>query len=1097
MSIGTNVTPISAINSGNGTNGLLSLNNFNKYGIISSNCCHVANFENTGNIVDALLFNQFGGSVAMAGNTDVGWYPNGQQALKKLSQSINHCHFGIETLKTRYFPANYSYSNSTYPYHYSNYETYLSHNYFGDPEMMNYTKEPIKIAASVSPRHIALDVANTIEVTINNLDYQQIATVCLYQPSNGGNEFQDVQQAVGTQNLNEVIAFNIPPNTLLAGDLFVTITGFNFLPFIDTIVVSPNCVKKQTIEEITGIPFPWVGRKYKDQDVIIKSGATLTVKGEVYFVPGSKLIVEPGAKLVIDGGVLGTSCEALWEGVEVWGRYDQIQLSNYQGVVEIINGGTIKDAVFGIRAYKSTLKGYDDSYTGGILRCTNSNFINNQTAIIFHPYKYNTTPNLSFFTNSNFIWDDNYILPDNPFIGGYPVNMVDLNGINNIYFTRCKFENRMTTSQFDEKRGNAFYTYNSNFTVKGDDNTFDLSKIEGFHYGIRCGSVVPGLVNIKNTTFDNNLRGVYCGTNNILMLVNRNKFYTHTGTELKPACGIYLDNATGYSVQENYFEGNYEGIVDTHETGIIVNNSGPASNEIYNNTFITLQNGITAQDMNRSLDGMTGLVCKCNDYTYNMTDESVLLSEQAPPSSGIARYQGDDLSDSGPAGNTFSVRESGTGDLDNDGIKIEYYHHREDPNSSFRVKPQYNNNVTLRPTNREYTKPLACPSKLGGAILDNEIKSELTAIGENTAQKESVLVSLIDGGNTEETTKSILYSLPSEALELRDELLEKSPYLSDTVMQAAISNENVFPNVMIRDILISNPHSSTSESVLYELDNRNDPMPDEMYNQILDCETIISPKETREMELASIKSNRAQLYNQLISYYISDTTGLLSDSLYFFLIGEPTIEAKYLLASLQLQEGDTLSVDNTLDLISQSFNLTGSEQALHNDYIAWFNILTEIKSDTVLGFIPDSSQIINLMNIMSIAHEPVKFIIRNILVNSGVVTYEEPFLLNYGLRKDKFRRKLNTDNKPITQKANINPNPCSDYAIISFNLHFESSINTRLEIINIQGVTVKTFNLPETLNQFVLPLSDLNSGVYIVSLKSDNKIIENHKIIVI
>lgn len=118
-------------------------------------------------------------------------------------------------------------------------------------------------------------------------------------------------------------------------------------------------------------------------------------------------------------------------------------------------------------------------------------------------------------------------------------------------------------------------------------------------------------------------------------------------------------------------------------------------------------------------------------------------------------------------------------------------------------------------------------------------------------------------------------------------------------------------------------------------------------------------------------------------------------------------------------------------------------------------------------------------------------------VNSGVVTYEEPFLLNYGLRKDKFRRKLNTDNKPITQKANINPNPCSDYAIISFNLHFESSINTRLEIINIQGVTVKTFNLPETLNQFVLPLSDLNSGVYIVSLKSDNKIIENHKIIVI
>lgn len=546
MSSGDNGTTISAINSSSYSNSLLELHNTNKYGIISSNCCDVANFEVAGNLVDASLFNSNGGAVAIAGNTDVGWYPTGEWKLNSLTSVIKACHLGTNQTQTRYCTADWAWYVGKNPYNYRYYETYLTNNYFGDPEMNYYTKEPISMVTKVSPRHIALDVSNTIEVSIKNLPYHQKVIVCLYQPSESGSDYQVVQEAEGVQHGDLVVSFNISANALTAGNLYVTVTGFNYLPFTDEILVSPGCEKNSDIEQITSTPaFPWSGIMYKDHDVVVKAGTTLTVKGTVYFVPEAKLIVEPGAKLIVDGGVLGTSCENLWQGVEVWGQYNQIQLSNYQGEIDIINGGIIQDAIYGIKTFKGDFIGYDVYNTGGIIKCNGAGFLNNQIAISYHLYSYKNLPNFGYFKDCNFTWDDNYILSSNQILGEYPKAMVSLNGINNINFTRCKFKNAMTTTPYNETRGYAFLTNSADFTVTGDENTYDLSTIEGFYYGVSCGSGYPTIVCINNTSFINNLRGLYCSTGYVLSSVIRNRFYTHTGTSAYPASGIYLDNATG------------------------------------------------------------------------------------------------------------------------------------------------------------------------------------------------------------------------------------------------------------------------------------------------------------------------------------------------------------------------------------------------------------------------------------------------------------------------------------------------------------------------------------------------------------------------
>lgn len=1091
----------STVGTGSTSNGLLSLSNANRYGIIHSGCCSIASFGGTALcMAQEVLTAPLKGSVAISGCTDLSWIGDEYDRLKKYTTTIRNSHNG--SITTTGHTGVLEWAANSVSGGELNHETYLTHNYFGDPEMMYYTKEPIRIVATVSPRHIEATQTDTLHIVVNNLATNDTVVVCLYKHADGMQiEFQRSKVIKGVPGI-DTVSFIIPANTLTSKMLNVTISGFNYLPYTDEIIVSPGCGYVTNPEYITTTPYyPWSDVRFKDRDVIINPGVTLTVTGSVYFVPSAKLIVKQGGKLIIDGGKLASSCENLWKGVEVWGNSILTQYSTVnQGFIQVTNNGCINDAICAISTAKPTANGFVAGTSGGMFSCTNAKFVNNKCSIHVYPFQYQNDNYNSNISRTSFTLDDTYIgEPD-----GSP--MVLLEGIKGLGMTGLTFTNSRPQGGALSLRGIGIKAINSGFrltqicsnTNQQPCTEYIKPSFNGLFYGIHCLSTSAAkFVQVEHANFTGNDRGIYLSAV-VNPSITQCYFKTKTGTGILPSSGLYLDHCTGYSIQENSFEGCNNGGT-TFDYGIVVNSSGTVPNEIYNNLFSSLQYGIAAQDINRNPVNDVGLVCKCNDFSGNKTDQAVLISSTSNTYKGIALYQGDSLSITGLAGNTFSQRSlgSGTYDLYNQGSRFKYYHHSNTATKRLKPVPQLCTNVYLKEwIDYSYDKQTSCPSKLisGGSNLE-EMKVEFQSTSNSVQQKETELQELVDGGSTEQTTENIVYSIPPEALILRDELLTKSPYLSDTVLQSAVANEYVLPNVMIRDILVANPQSASSEPVLNELDKRTEPMPEDLYNQILDTESAYSPLEIREMELASLKTKQAWLFNSIFANYLNDTTESINDSLKNLLQTEPTPEAKYQLALMQMTGNNTIAAAATIEGISSSFELSKGQQAIFNDYLSYLEILKEMNRDTLPGTETDSIQTAALLSLMSYVNEPVKSYIRNILIANRVITYEEPYLVANELKASRIR-KSNQASREENTMLHISPNPATSYLLVRYDLNSQIAAAT-FEVVSLHGQVLLSKPLNKSCDRFVVSLSGFTPGIYIASVKVRGKTLKSIRIVVV
>ncbi|HML86174.1 MAG TPA: hypothetical protein PKE52_13550, partial [Bacteroidales bacterium] len=252
-------------------------------------------------------------------------------------------------------------------------------------------------------------------------------------------------------------------------------------------------------------------------EIRVKPNAKLNLTGcNVYFWPEAKLVIENGGVVVLNNTLL-SSCDTMWQGVEVWGDKSKPQYilngQNWQGSL-VMKRSTIENAKTAVALWRPNYYGT----TGGIVKAENSVFRNNGKSVFacyydnIHAVNGMILDNVCRFDNCTFEINQDY-KADVMFH-----KHVDLASVKGIKFNGCNFSVVQTEGVSPWNSG--ISSYNSGFKVDGycssaylpcPDNSYIYSTFTGFNKGIYAlgtGDVTDRTVSVMHSNFINNGTGV-------------------------------------------------------------------------------------------------------------------------------------------------------------------------------------------------------------------------------------------------------------------------------------------------------------------------------------------------------------------------------------------------------------------------------------------------------------------------------------------------------------------------------------------------------------------------------------------------------------
>ncbi len=792
----------------------------------------------------------------------------------------------------------------------------------------------------------------------------------------------------------------------------------------------------------------------------IKSGATLTIKSELSMPEKAKITVEPGGKLILDGCKLTQKCDKIWQGIQVQGNATLPATEANQGTLIIKNNATIEKAQYAVMVSNVFSTTATTTPSKAIIKIDNANFIDN----VYGLYLRYLGPSGTSITNSNFT--NTGFLES---INLHPKSFATLDSSKSILFSKNTFSN--TTALPQNVNQTDLPNYGKGIILLGSSAKILGNVFNNLYKGV-ASYKNDEIVVIHNNNFENNWNAVALkSTNNTQITKNVVKIYSSNNVGFENgASGLYLVDSRALFVEENQLFTSQTG---NSSTGIYIEDCNTA-NQIYKNKFDNLYTAIFAKGNNRDYTGKKGIQFICNDFTANDTD--ILIARN----SRVARLQG--TRDTGAGNNFLPECASSFKEFNNQGGSSILYMRENLPIHD----PACKFNVNVYTTGHN-----TCPSTIDNIDFST---SRISAISNNITQYKQLLQAITDGGNTAQTTQTVENATDTEALNLRNELLQKSPALSDSVMVKATKKETVLPPIMIKQVLVANPKAAKSDAVIKSLDNRTQKLPEYMRNEIDLGKYTFSYNEDLENNLLQNINLKEYLINRKIIELKKDSVNDNTAQIESLLVAQATnsIENQYKLIDYYIDNGQITNAQTTLQNMPQLFNFTPKEADDYNAISSFYQIEFALHNANSSWYDINNTQR-QVLTTLSEGNSIAKTKAKAVLAQINPETFDLPIpAIEIGINSPK-----SSNNNFIQKRFVVNPINAINYTVLDYALgENENSKNVVFKIFDENNNFITKF-IPKTKeNQILIECPNWKDGIYSVKKEVNRSVVAEKSFVI-
>jgi hypothetical protein len=351
--------------------------------------------------------------------------------------------------------------------------------------------------------------------------------------------------------------------------------------------------------------------------------------------------------------------------------------------------------------------------------------------------------------------------------------------------------------------------------------------------------------------------------------------------------------------------------------------------------------------------------------------------------------------------------------------------------------------------------------------------------------------SLLDGGNIASLYSSVSSADNSTYSNVRQQLVNTSPYLSRTVLETFVNRNDLFSRNDLETILSANPdelQSASFQTFLYE------ELDEALADSILLHRDDYAARTQLSDQIALQKATMHRAANQILLSELADTTGLNLPKIRTWLRHKNSLESEYAIADSYLSEGDTTAARQVRDSIAIKFELTSLQSSEHDAYTDWMESQISVLRRGGDLFLLDS-----------VAVTEVEAIAEN---STGIAAVQTQGLLNtaygYDYRIDPKLPEMGgqglilppgNGNMPDERLISAYPNPAKE--IVTFEYSLPNQISSGgLLLLDMNGILLDSWLLDGHHGKLILSLKELPIGVYLYRMRYPGNITLPGKLVI-